>query len=159
MRPGAPWTWYGQARSVSGPTWGGCLEIVDLQLCAGRYLLEPAAYAGCVLLLETSEELPGADFVSRVLVGMGERGLLQQFSAVAVAKPKAWDAERRQNIAAREAYTVTQREAIIQALDDYNPGVPTVFGLDFGHTDPQQVVPYGGVMTIDGAAHRVFACY
>jgi muramoyltetrapeptide carboxypeptidase LdcA involved in peptidoglycan recycling len=58
MRPGPGWTWAGQQRSVTGPTWGGCLEILDMHLRAGTYLLAPGAYAGCVLLLETSEEMP-----------------------------------------------------------------------------------------------------
>jgi muramoyltetrapeptide carboxypeptidase LdcA involved in peptidoglycan recycling len=81
MRPGAGWTWAGDQRAVTGPSWGGCLEILDFQLRAGRYLLAPEAYAGCVLLLETSEEMPGAEYVHRVLVGMGERGMLEQFAA------------------------------------------------------------------------------
>jgi muramoyltetrapeptide carboxypeptidase LdcA involved in peptidoglycan recycling len=37
--------------------------------------------------------------------------------------------------------------------------VPTVFGLDFGHTDPQIVVPYGGSMTVDGISRTVHVTY
>lgn len=39
---------------------------------------------GGVLLLETFEEMPGAEYVYRVLMGMEERGLLEQLAAVAV---------------------------------------------------------------------------
>jgi muramoyltetrapeptide carboxypeptidase LdcA involved in peptidoglycan recycling len=159
MRPGPGWSWAGEPRSVTGPTWGGCLEILDFQLRAGRYLLDPPAYAGCVLLLETSEEMPAADYVYRVLVGMGERGMLEQFAAVAVATPKAWDREVGQSVAERTRFAQDQRSAILRALDEYNPGVPTVFGLDFGHTDPQTVIPFGGSMTIDGIASRVTVTY
>jgi muramoyltetrapeptide carboxypeptidase LdcA involved in peptidoglycan recycling len=53
----------------------------------------------------------------------------------------------------------TQRAAILRALDEYNPGVPTVFGLDFGHVDPQIVIPYGGSMTVDGINGTVTVTY
>jgi muramoyltetrapeptide carboxypeptidase LdcA involved in peptidoglycan recycling len=32
-----------------------------------------------------------------------------------------------------------------------------VFGVDFGHTTPPSVLPYGGRMTIDGPARRITA--
>jgi putative thioredoxin len=65
MFPASGWTWHGPATVVSGPAWGGCLEILDFQLRAGRYLLEPAAYAGSVFYVETSEELPPATYGRR----------------------------------------------------------------------------------------------
>lgn len=159
MRPGAGWTWAGEQRAVTGPSWGGCLEILDLHLRAARYLLAPEACAGCVLLLETSEEMPGAEYVYRVLLGMGERGMLEQFAAVVVATPKAWDRETGQSVAERTQFAADQRVAIMRALDEYNPGVPTVFGLDFGHTDPQIVIPYGGAITVDGIKKTVTVAY
>jgi muramoyltetrapeptide carboxypeptidase LdcA involved in peptidoglycan recycling len=159
MRPGSGWTWRGEARRVVGPSWGGNLEILDFQLRANRHLLDPQAYAGCVLLLETSEELPDATYVRRVLEGMGERGMLEQFVGVLVAAPKAWSFEQPQDLPAREKYTVDQREAITRVLEEYNPGVPTVFGIDFGHTDPQLVLPYGGETVVDGVERRVHVTY
>ena len=144
---------------MTGPTWGGCVEILDMHLRAGTYLLAPQVYAGCVLLLETSEEMPGAEYVYRTLMGMGERGMLAQFAAVAVATPKAWDREVGQPVAERTRFAEDQRAAMLRALDEYNPGVPTVFGLDFGHTDPQVVIPYGGSMTVDGISRTVQVTY
>jgi muramoyltetrapeptide carboxypeptidase LdcA involved in peptidoglycan recycling len=32
-----------------------------------------------------------------------------------------------------------------------------VFDVDFGHTDPQWVLPYGGELTIDGPGRRIVA--
>jgi muramoyltetrapeptide carboxypeptidase LdcA involved in peptidoglycan recycling len=34
-----------------------------------------------------------------------------------------------------------------------------VFDVDFGHTDPQWVLPYGGTVTVDGPARRIVANY
>ena len=37
------------------------------------------------------------------------------------------------------------------------PGAMVVFGVDFGHTNPQWVLPYGGRVTVDGPAQRIIA--
>ena len=80
--------------AVEGRLWGGCLEIVDFNLRAARYLApDDAAYDGCVLYLETSEEMPTAQYVGEVLMCMGERGLLQRFGALLMGRPKAWSFE------------------------------------------------------------------
>ncbi|WP_250002347.1 hypothetical protein [Actinoplanes sp. M2I2] len=50
-----------------------------------------------------------------------------------------------------------QREAVLRALGDYNPGAMVVFGIDFGHTAPQWILPYGGRMTVDGPGRRIVA--
>lgn len=153
------WRWRNADRVVSGVTWGGCLEILAWQLAVGRYVQPVAAYEGAVLLVETSEEMPSATEVYRALMCMGERGLLQQFAAVLVGRPKAWSREQRNSPEAKRRYVADQAAAIERALDEYHPGVPTVFGLDIGHTDPQLVVPHGGRVRIDGPARRIWFTY
>lgn len=156
MRPAEPWTWHGGTAAVTGTVWGGNLEILAWTMGVGRDVLPPDRYAGCVLLLETSEELPGAEEVFRTLRVMGERGLLEQFAGVAVARPKAWSREAPVD---RAAYTADQRDAVLRALAAYNPTATVVVGLDVGHTDPQVVVPVGGLMALDPAAGTVTVTY
>jgi muramoyltetrapeptide carboxypeptidase LdcA involved in peptidoglycan recycling len=57
----------------------------------------------------------------------------------------------------RARYRDEQRAAILRALDHYNPEAMAVFGVDFGHTDPQWILPYGGRVTVDGPARRITA--
>ena len=114
-------------------------------------------YAGSILLLETSEEMPPADEVFRMLRNAGERGLLQQFPAVLVATAKASNIGHRPSQDERARFRDEQREATLRALADYNPSAMAVFGIDFGHTSPQWVLPYGGRMTVDGPGRRVVA--
>jgi muramoyltetrapeptide carboxypeptidase LdcA involved in peptidoglycan recycling len=158
---GGPWSWHGPAVKVTGPAWGGNLEIIDFHLRSDRWLADPAAYEGAVLVIETSEDMPSAVEVYRILMGMGERGLLQRFAALLVGRPKAWS--RTQPLAAgeRDRYRADQRAAVIKAVTDYvpgdgdNPGIPVVFDLDIGHTDPQLVVPIGGTVTVDLVEARI----
>ncbi|GAB3945780.1 hypothetical protein GCM10027614_38120 [Micromonospora vulcania] len=73
MLPGEGWRWQGPARVVQGRTWGGCLEIVHWLLATGRV---PSAeeLAGSILVFETSNELPTAQEVFRIVRNLGERG-------------------------------------------------------------------------------------
>ena len=59
----------------------------------------------------------------------------------------------------RARYREEQREAVLRVLADYNPGAMVVFNVDFGHTDPQWVLPYGGSITVDGPGRRITAHY
>ena len=155
-----PWSWHGPKTTVTGPAWGGCLEILDFQLRASRYLLPEAAYEGCILFCETSEELPSADYVYRVLMCKGERGLLQRFTAIVWGRPKAWFLHGQRNDPAGKArYTAEQRQAVLAAVAEYHPGIPVVFGVDFGHTEPQYVIPSGGTVTIDSSNERIEVSY
>ncbi|MEV0386800.1 LD-carboxypeptidase [Nonomuraea sp. NPDC050643] len=153
------WIWHRPERVVTAPTWGGNLEIVHWNLAAGRWIRPVDDYAGCVLLLETSEEMPSAQEVFHMLRNAGERGLLGQFPAVLVGTAKASALGRRTTPDERERYQAEQREAVLRALGAYNPEAMAVFGVDFGHTDPQWILPYGGSMTVDGPGRRIVAHY
>ena len=159
MFPCEGWSWHGPQATVSGPAWGGSLEIVDFHLRAGRYLFANESYEGAVLFLETSEELPPASYVYRVLMGMGERGLLARFAAVLWGRPKAWSHEQRNSPDEKARYAAEQREAVLAAVEEYNSRVPLVFGVEFGHTDPQYVVPSGGLISIDAPRRRIDVTY
>jgi muramoyltetrapeptide carboxypeptidase LdcA involved in peptidoglycan recycling len=157
--PSPGWTWLNGGRIVEGVLWGGNLEILDFHLRVGRYLPPPEALDGCVLYLETSEELPSATYVYRVLMCMAERGLLQRFSAVLVARPKAWNFEHPNAPEDKARFAGAQETAIRRVLGEYHPRALAVFNLDFGHTDPQCVVPNGGRARIDGVEERVYVTY
>ena len=157
--PATPWSWHGPQARVTGPAWGGCLEIVDFHLRTGRYLLPDDRYEGAVLFLETSEELPTASYVYQMLMCMGERKLLQRFAAIVWARPKAWSLDEPNDLAAKARYTREQHEAVLAAVTEYHPGVPLVFGADFGHTEPQHVIPSGGTVTVDGGTRQIEVTY
>ena len=153
------WRWHHADRVVHAPTWGGNLEILHWNLAANRWIQSNEAYRGSVFILETSEDMPSSDEVYFMLRNMGERGLLAQFAAVVLAKAKAWSPESPRDYDQRATYRTLQEAAVLRALDEYNPGVMCVVGPDFGHTDPQYVVPYGGLMRVDGPARRITMTY
>lgn len=159
MQPAHGWTWHRPERVVEGVSWGGNLETLGRLLTAGRGIRPPEAYEGCVLFLETSEHLPSGAEVFRLLRTMGERGLLARFPALLMGRAKAWSLGRRNNPEQRAAHRAGQREAVLRALAAYAPGTMAVFDVDLGHTDPQVVIPYGGLVRVDGPARRITVTY
>jgi muramoyltetrapeptide carboxypeptidase LdcA involved in peptidoglycan recycling len=158
-QPTEPWTWHGPGRRVVGPTWGGCIEVLQWILTADRFPADPGVLAGGVLLLEASEELIPAVEFGRILRSLGERGLLGAVDGVLVARPPASDLGRRPDEAARAAHRAAQRDVAIETIDRYNPGAVVCVGVPFGHTRPQWILPYGGRVTVDGTTRRVWADY
>jgi muramoyltetrapeptide carboxypeptidase LdcA involved in peptidoglycan recycling len=159
MRPCGGWIWHNGDRVVNGPGWGGCLEVLSWLLMADRCIGPAEAFEGGVLFLETSEEMPSADEVYRILRSMGERGLLGQFPAVLVGRAKACSLQHPTSPRQRDTYQYRQREAVRKALRDYAPDAMVVFDVDLGHTDPQVVLPYGGMIRVDGPARRITVSY
>ncbi|HIY24286.1 MAG TPA: LD-carboxypeptidase [Candidatus Brachybacterium merdigallinarum] len=157
--PTEPWTWAGPARSVTGRTWGGCLEVLQWVLTAGRFPTDPDLLTGGVLLVETSEELIPPREVGWILRALGERGILAAVDAVVVARPPTSSFEVQPPAAERRVRRAEQRDTVIGTVQKYNPEAVIVVGPPFGHTRPQWILPYGGVMTVDGAARRLFAGY
>jgi len=153
------WSWHRPEVVVTAPTWGGNLEILHWTMAAGRWMRPVEDYAGCILLAETSEEMPSAVEVFRMLRDAGERGLLEQFPAVVWGLAKATAHDQHRDPAERTGYREDQRAAVLRAFDAYNPGAMIVFDVDIGHTDPQWVLPYGGLVTVDGPNRSITAHY
>ena len=149
------WRWHNPDRVVEGVGWGGNLEVLSWLLMADR-AVRPG---NGVLFLETSEEMPSADEVYRILRSMGERGLLHRFQAALIGTPQVWALDRRTSVAERAAYREEQHEAVVRAFTPYRPDATLVFDVDFGHTDPQVVLPYGGTIRVDGPARRISVRY
>lgn len=157
--PTAPWHWTGPTRRVTGRTWGGCLEVLQWVLTAGRLTQPPEALEGGVLLLETSEELLPAREVGWIVRSLGERGLLDAVDAVLVARPPVSDLTRRPGAADRARLRAEQRDAVLEQVTHYNAEAVVCVGVPFGHTRPQWILPHGGRMTLDGEQRRVLADY
>ncbi len=157
--PTEPWSWAGPARSVTGRTWGGCVEVLQWILTAGRFPSDPDVLQGGVLLLESSEDLIPAQEFGWIVRSLGERGLLAAVDAVVVGRPPASNPGRRPSAEERRAHREEQRDTAVGVVHSYNPDAVVVVGPPFGHTRPQWIVPYGGLMTVDGAERRLYADY
>jgi muramoyltetrapeptide carboxypeptidase LdcA involved in peptidoglycan recycling len=158
-QPTEPWVWAGPSRSVTGPTWGGCIEAVQWILTAGRLPADPGVLAGGVLLLESSEELIPAREFGWILRSLGERGLVEAVDAVLIARPPTSNFEHQPDAAGRAAHRAAQRDVALETIDRYNPSAVVCVGVPFGHTRPQWILPFGGHITVDGQEQEIWADY
>ncbi|MFC6708182.1 S66 peptidase family protein [Flexivirga alba] len=155
--PAEPWTWSGPRRTVTGPTWGGCLEIVEWTLAANRWMRPVDDYRGAVLLLEPHEEMPTPDQNHRLLRNLGERGILGSASAFLWGRPPVSDHEHPTTESAASKQRAEHREVVLRAVAEYNPDLVVAMDVDFGHTSPQLLLPYGGSITVDGESQTITA--
>ena len=135
--PAEPWSWHGPARSVTGRTWGGCLEVIEWILTAGRFPFDPDVLDGGVLIIETSEELLPARSVGWIVRSLGERGILAAVDAVLVARPPVSDFTRRPPAAERARLRAEQRDVVVGLAGRHNPEAVICAGIPFGHTRPK----------------------
>jgi muramoyltetrapeptide carboxypeptidase LdcA involved in peptidoglycan recycling len=157
--PTAPWDWFGPARRVTGRTWGGCLEVIEWILTAGRFPFDAGVLDGGVLIIETSEELLPARQVGWIVRSLGERGILAAVDAVLVARPPVSDAVRRPDARERARLREEQRDVVVGQVARYNTDAVVCVGVPFGHTRPQWILPHGGRITVDAASRTIVADY
>lgn len=154
-----PWQWSGAGYRVAGRAWGGCLEVVNDILAAGHLSLSLADLTGSVLLLETSEEVAPVPVVHRMLRNLGERGILGVVAAVLFARPPVRTFAHTPTMEERQVMRAERYDTLRQVVERYQPEAVVCCGVPFGHTRPQWIVPYGGKLTVDGQARRIWADY
>jgi muramoyltetrapeptide carboxypeptidase LdcA involved in peptidoglycan recycling len=149
------WYWHNNHNGIiKGRLWGGCLEVLALHLSVKSYLPDFAELEEAILFIETSEEMPSDGFVYRFIAALGELGLLEKLQAILMAYPKAQFCDK-QPPEGREAFILNQQIAVKNALNDYDSDIPVIFNMNFGHTDPQLIIPNGGIASIDGARKTI----
>ncbi len=126
---------------VSGHLLGGCAEVLD-QLRGTPVFPQPADWQGAVLFLETSEDGAGPDYGTHLLRSLAAMGVIDRIAAVLFARPGGQIAVSRHADYDMALLGVIRGEC---ARDD----IPIISNMDFGHTDPMTVLPYGATVTID----------
>ena len=145
--------------SGTGVLWGGCLESVDDMLRNNIAIPESEKFKDIVLFLETSEEIPPHHYVQRVLRALGQRGILQNVQGFLIGRPKAWEFDKPLEKKDRDEYVQMQQQTILQTVRSYNQVAPIVQNINFGHTDPQIPMPYGGKVVIDSVNNKIIAIF
>ena len=152
------WIWDGN-QSAEGITWGGCVESLDEILRHGIEIPSLEDFKNIVLMTETSEEIPSANYVQRVYRAFGERGILERIGAILVGRPKAWEFNNQKTKEQRTQYKNEQVKTIVEVVRIYNKTMPIIQNLDFGHTEPQIPFPYGSQIKIDGTNKKISVAF
>lgn len=158
MEPNAGLLWDG-TKDAEGILWGGCVESLVVQSTTGKYLPKDSDLEGTILCIETAEDIPEHWVIEYLLMGFGERGWLNEFQAILVGRPKAWEFDKQNTTEEKAAYRKEQQETVVKTVRQYNKQIPIVQNVDFGHTDPQVVLPFGRKARVLGGQKKIFLNY
>jgi muramoyltetrapeptide carboxypeptidase LdcA involved in peptidoglycan recycling len=134
------------SHAVRGRLWGGCLEVLEI-LKGTSWWPRPEAWADAVVFLEGSEEAPPPELYARALRSWTAAGNLVRVKALLVGRPRGYSLTQK-----RELETVLRS---VIALEAGRPDMVIVANCDFGHTDPQWLLPIGCMVEVETRGGRV----
>ena len=146
-RPHDGWRWLQGRGRVEGRLFGELRRRPrDGQ---GNALLADAAdfWQDRILFLETSEDKPSPSQVGYWLRNYGVQGVFDRVSAILVGRARGYTDEEKAEL----------DETLLRIVaGEFGAGaLPIVSNLDFGHTDPQWILPLGIRAEVDVDARRI----
>lgn len=116
---------------------GGCIEV--LEFAKGTELWPDSKHwENSILFFETSEEKPEPAFIKYWLRNYAAQGILQKAKGIIFAKPQD------------EKYYDEYKEEIQKVMKEYDlEDLPILYNLNFGHTEPKFILPYGAIAEIN----------
>ena len=138
LQPCSGWRWRQGTGQHRGHLIGGCLEAVDW-LRGTPVWPELSVWRNSILFLEISEDAPSPAAVVLMLRALAATGALLESRGILFGRPFGDESQF-------EAYD----GALLQVLAELGlESLPLVTRMDFGHTDPKFILPYGVEAEID----------
>jgi muramoyltetrapeptide carboxypeptidase LdcA involved in peptidoglycan recycling len=141
LNPSEPWRFLQGEGIRQGQLIGGCLEVMEF-LRGTSIFPDAAAWRRAILFLETSEEAPSPTVLRRALRTYAAMGILQNLSGILFGRPGGQippsDFAEYEKVLLQ---VVSEEEGLTH--------LPIITRMDFGHTDPMLVLPYGVCAQID----------
>lgn len=138
--------------NVEGPRWlqgegtsrgrlfGGCVSVLE-NMKATPFWPALEFWEGKLLFLETSEDKPTVEHVGRILRNYGSMGALERISGLLIGRARSYTDDEKEAL-----YETVVRVA---AFEFGRSDLTIVANLDFGHTDPQWILPLNVQAEID----------
>lgn len=154
VRPRTPsqgWKYIQGNKIAKGRLIGGCFDSL-MECINGTKLFPPTEdFEDTILFLETSEDFPSPTLVSYFLRTLGAMGVLERINGILFARPGGdflleETEEKKRWLKQYEKFD----EVFIKICKEYDcQNLPIVTNMDFGHTVPQLILPYGVLAEIN----------
>lgn len=116
---------------VQGRLIGGCIEVLEFAKETELWP-EEKYWENSILFFETSEEKPDPNYIKYWLRNYATQGILQKANGIIFGKPQD------------EQYYEEYKAEIRNAMKEFElEHLPILYNLNFGHTEPKFVLPYG----------------
>ena len=108
-----------------------------------KYNIFPAAeeWRGKILFAETSEVMPTPEMLGEYLAALKKEGVFDNICGIIVGKPM--------NEKYYEEYKSVWRETVD------NAELPILYNVNFGHSSPRAVLPYGAIAHVDAEKQEI----
>ena len=138
------WHWLQGRTGARGRLFGGNIEVLEW-LKGTRFWPGEGFWDEMILFLETSEEVPPPLAVKRWLRNYGLQGIFDRLTAVLIGRARGYS----------DAMKAELDAALVAVIGEEfgHPDLPVVSNVDFGHTDPQFLLPLGVQAEVDPRAH------
>ena len=124
-----------------GRLMGGCFEVLDW-LRGTQVWPDGGVWKDAVLFIETSEEAPPPLEVERGLRAFAAAGILKEIKGILFGRPGG-----QVPVSDYQAYEDALMKVVV--AEEGISEIPIVSRMDFGHTDPMTILPYGVECVID----------
>jgi len=140
LRGDTGWRFIQGTGVVSGELYGGCIDVLE-SLNGTDFWPEREFWNGKILFFETSEEKPSVLRVRRMLRNYGMQGIFNKAVAVLFGRARDFTDEEKEEL----------DQMIIEVIKGEfgNADISVVTNMDFGHTDPQLILPLGVKAEVD----------
>lgn len=127
---------------TQGHLMGGCIEV--LEMIKGTKIWPGLdEWRDAILFLETSEDAPRPDYIRYCLRNYAAQGILQGLKGIIFGRPGGSNLNDTERLAYDDVLLSVVRDE--EGLKD----LPIMTQMDFGHTDPMMVLPYGCLAEIN----------
>lgn len=142
--PDAGWRWLQGSAPARGRLTGGCIEVLDMMIGTPSW---PAGgfFDDRILFVETSEDVPTPAQVGFWLRNYGAQGILNRISGLVFGRPRGYTPEQTSEL---------DRIIVERLLEWGVTDIPVLAGADFGHIDPQWILPHNVLAELDPVADR-----
>ena len=123
---------------VKGNLIGGCIEVLEM-IKGTEIWPKEDVWNDTILFLETSEDTPSPIYFEYWLRNYGSQGILEKVNGIIFGKPY--------NNKYYEEYKNVIKKVIRDELNLKD--LPIMYNMNFGHTEPMMVIPYGALAEID----------
>lgn len=136
---------------VSGILYGGCIDTIYNAFTGdrfdGKFFYEPDVvkkynilptleeWSEMILFVETSELKPTPEDLRNYLLEFEKHNILSTVKGIIVGKP------------ADEVYYDEYKDVFKEVFKDLK--TPVIYNVNFGHTSPRCIIPYGALATVD----------
>lgn len=126
--------------TVSGKLFGGCIEVLEF-IKSTKFYPQDNFWSNKILYFETSEEKPPISSVKYMLRNYGVQGIFDKINGIIFARARDYSDEEKKELEAMVAKVVS--------VEFGNASLSIITNAEFGHTDPQIVLPNGVEIEVD----------